>query len=400
MFKKIIFFTLIIILIPLLIVGINDKEKIIYKIKYGSISNKKVRVKRTKTNEVVEVPIEEYVTGVVAGEMPASFNIEALKSQAVASRTYALKKTEVKKEDYDVLDSVSNQVYINYDEMKEKWQNNYDAYLKKIKEAVNSTKGEVILYNNNLIDAVFFSTSNGYTENSKDVFSSDMPYLVSVSSKWDETESPAFSSTKEVSKSEFLFNLGFSDKDNIDITDIKRTESNRVKSIKVNGKTFLGTKIRSIFGLKSTSFKIKITDDKVIFDVNGYGHGVGMSQYGAGYMATKLNQPYYNILRHYYTGINLGTMPKTICGEEVKETFWAPIGRAQLVITNSTAAKIAVKINGRTLEFPVTKTIFQKDYRIDISRYIEDGENTIVYYPPTLGRAVTLYVELVEKYGT
>ena len=132
----------------------------------------------------------------------------------------------------------------------------------------------------------------------------------------------------------------------------------------------------------------------------GFGHGVGMSQYGAGYMATKLNQPYYNILRHYYTGINLGTMPKTICGEEVKETFWAPIGRAQLVITNSTAAKIAVKINGKTLEFPVTKTIFQKDYRIDISRYIEDGENTIVYYPPTLGRAVTLYVELVEKYGT
>lgn len=299
MFKKIILFTLIIILIPLLIVGINDKEKIIYKIKYGSISNKTVRVKRTKTNEVVEVPIEEYVTGVVAGEMPASFNIEALKSQAVASRTYALKKTEVKKEDYDVLDSVSNQVYINYDEMKEKWQNNYDAYLKKIKEAVNSTKGEVILYNNNLIDAVFFSTSNGYTENSKDVFSSDKPYLVSVSSKWDETESPAFSSTKEVSKSEFLFNLGFSDKDNIDITDIKRTESNRVKSIKVNGKAFLGTKIRSVFGLKSTSFKIKITDDKVIFDVNGYGHGVGMSQYGANGMA-KEGSNYKEILTHYY----------------------------------------------------------------------------------------------------
>ena len=146
---------------------------------------------------------------------------------------------------------------------------------------------------------MFFSTSNGYTENSKDVFSSDMPYLVSVSSKWDETESPAFSSTKEVSKNEFLFNLGFSDKDNIDITDIKRTESNRVKSIKVNGKTFLGTKIRSIFGLKSTSFKIKITDDKVIFDVNGYGHGVGMSQYGANGMA-KEGSNYKEILTHYY----------------------------------------------------------------------------------------------------
>ena len=103
-------------------------------------------------------------------------------AQQIVRKKYA--KTEVKKEDYDVLDSVSNQVYINYDEMKEKWQNNYDAYLKKIKEAVNSTKGEVILYNNNLIDAVFFSTSNGYTENSKDVFSSDMPYLVSVYIKY------------------------------------------------------------------------------------------------------------------------------------------------------------------------------------------------------------------------
>ena len=132
----------------------------------------------------------------------------------------------------------------------------------------------------------------------------------------------------------------------------------------------------------------------------GFGHGVGMSQYGAGYMATKLNQPYYNILRHYYTGINLGTMPVTVCGNEVKQTFWAPIGRAQLVITNSTAAKIAVMINGKTVEFPVMKTVFQKDYRIDISRYIEDGSNTIVFYPPTLGLAVTLYVELVEKYGT
>ena len=87
-------------------------------------------------------------------------------------------------------------------------------------------------------------------------------------------------------------------------------------------------------------------------------------------------------------------MPVTVCGDEVKQTFWAPIGRAQLVITNSTAAKIAVRINGKAMEFPVTKTIFQKDYRIDISRYIEDGANTIVFYPPTLGRAVTLYVEV------
>ena len=116
-------------------------------------------------------------------------------------------------------------------------------------------------------------------------------------------------------------------------------------------------------------------------------------------MSTKLKQPYYNILRHYYTGINLGTMPVTVFGEEVKQTFWAPIGRAQIVVTNSTAPKIAVMINGKVREFPVTKTIFQKDYRIDISRYIEDGSNTIVFYPPSLGRTITLYVEVVEKYG-
>ena len=115
-------------------------------------------------------------------------------------------------------------------------------------------------------------------------------------------------------------------------------------------------------------------------------------------MATKLNQPYYNILRHYYTGINLGTMPVTVCGNEVKQTFWAPIGRARIIVTDSTAAKIAVMINGKVHEFPVTKTIFQKDFKIDISRYIEDGENTVIFYPPTLGRSVTLYVELVEKY--
>ena len=93
-------------------------------------------------------------------------------------------------------------------------------------------------------------------------------------------------------------------------------------------------------------------------------------------------------------------MPVTVCGEVVKQTFWAPIGRAQIIVTNSTAAKIAAMINGKVVEFPIAKTIFQKDYRIDISRYIEDGENTIVFYPPTLGRSVTLYVELVEKYGT
>lgn len=302
--KKIFLFTLLIIIIPLLIVGLSNSEDIIIKIKYGSISNKVIKVKRNKTNEIVEVPLEEYVIGVVAGEMPASFNIEALKAQAVASRTYALKKSESSKNDYDVVDTTSNQVYIDYDEMKEKWQNNYDTYVSKVKEAVAQTKGEVVLYNNNLIDAMFFSTSNGYTENSEDVFSSNMPYLVSVDSTWDKEESPVFSSTKEVSKSEFLFNLGLDTKDSINIESIEKTNTGRVKTIVINGKKFESSKIRSAFDLKSTSFTINVNNDKVVFNVNGYGHGVGMSQYGANGMA-KAGYKYNDILTHYYKNCDI-----------------------------------------------------------------------------------------------
>lgn len=302
--KKIFLFTLLIIIIPLLIVGLSNSEDIIIKIKYGSISNKVIKVKRNKTNEIVEVPLEEYVIGVVAGEMPASFNIEALKAQAVASRTYALKKSESSKNDYDVVDTTSNQVYIGYDEMKEKWQNNYDTYVSKVKEAVAQTKGEVVLYNNNLIDAMFFSTSNGYTENSEDVFSSNMPYLVSVDSSWDKEESPVFSSTKEVSKSEFLFNLGLDTKDSINIESIEKTNTGRVKTIVINRKKFESSKIRSAFDLKSTSFTINVNNDKVVFNVNGYGHGVGMSQYGANGMA-KAGYKYNDILTHYYKNCDI-----------------------------------------------------------------------------------------------
>lgn len=297
--KKIILFTLIIILIPLLIVGLNNKQELIYKIKYGSINNKSIKVKRTSSGEILNVPLEQYVLGVVAGEMPASFNIEALKSQAVASRTYVLKKSENSKNDYDVLDNSSNQVYIDYDEMKEKWQSNYEEYLNKIKKAVEETKGEVILYNNNLIDAMFFSTSNGYTENSGDVFSSSLPYLVSVESNWDKQESPVFSSTNEVSKSEFLFNLGLENTNNINISNIEKTSTGRVKSLTINNKTFDADKVRSAFNLKSTSFTIEVLNDTVKFNVNGYGHGVGMSQYGANGMA-KEGYNYKQIINHYY----------------------------------------------------------------------------------------------------
>lgn len=302
--KKLLLFTLIIILIPILIVGLNGTGDIISKIKYGSYSNKIIKVKRSVSGKVEEVPLEEYVIGVVAGEMPVSFNIEALKSQAVASRTYVLKKAESSKKNYDVEDSTSYQVYIDEGQMKEKWQNNYEKNLEKVKRAVLETKGEVILYENSIIDAMFFSTSNGYTENSEDVFSSVQPYLVSVSSAWDAKESPVFSTTNEISKKNFLFNLGLDTNSDINISNIKKTKTGRIKSITVNQKEFKSSDIRRIFSLKSTSFNIEQKDEKIIFHVNGFGHGVGMSQYGANGMA-KDGYNYEDILKHYYKNCDI-----------------------------------------------------------------------------------------------
>ena len=297
--KKILLLTLTIILIPLFIIGLTNRNEILNKIKYGFYSNSTIKVKKSKTNEIESVPIEEYVIGVVAGEVPASFDLEALKAQAVASRTYALEHKQRSKKNYDVMDNTQNQVYINYEDMKNKWKNNYDENLNKITNAVNSTKGEVLLYDNNLIDAMFFSTSNGYTENSENVFSSKKPYLVSVPSPWDKQESPVFKTTSLISKKEFLFNLGLPDSNEINISDVKTTNTKRVISLNINGKKFKGSEIKSIFKLRSTSFSIEIKEDKVNFIVNGFGHGVGMSQYGANGMA-KEGYDYKDILKHYY----------------------------------------------------------------------------------------------------
>lgn len=302
--KKILLLTIIIIFIPLLIINLNDEEKVLKKIKYGSYSNIKIKVKNSKTSFITEVPIEEYVLGVVAGEMPATFNIEALKAQAVASRTYALYQKDKTKNNYDVMDSTTSQVYITEEKMKSKWGKLYEENYSKIKKTVDETRGEVILYDNKLIDAMFFSTSNGYTENSGDVFVSNLPYLKSVESKWDITESPVFSSTNEFTKKEFLFNLGLNTSDNVDISNIKKTNTGRIIRMTINGVTFKSSEIRTALGLRSTSFTVNVTNDKVIFNVNGFGHGVGMSQYGANGMA-KEGYKYQDILKYYYTNCEI-----------------------------------------------------------------------------------------------
>ena len=400
------------------------------------------------------VETQEYLKGVVPNEMPVRFGLEALKAQAVAARNYVLTPRTQGYKEFNVVDSVASQVYYGVN-------TEADLATRAVMEtdgivALYNNEPILALYSSTA-GGYTESYSHAFSDPLTKMFPSiNKPYLTAVPDKSEfksledendakkfyeskvpsfDIESPYYRWRKQwavgelenvlkstmiaQSKTGFI-HPAFKQGDDLgkikDIKVMKRGASG--KAVEIELMTTKGCYriakelvIRRVFQKDGVSlpsanivFEKKIDSYGNVTDITifggGFGHGVGMSQYGAGYMATKLNQPYYNILRHYYTGINLGTMPKTICGEEVKETFWAPIGRAQLVITNSTAAKIAVKINGRTMEFPVTKTIFQKDYRIDISRYIEDGENTIVYYPPTLGRAVTLYVELVEKYGT
>lgn len=300
--KKIILIILTIIFIPYLIVSLFIKDD---NIKFYYSSNMNVRVKRNNTGIIEEVPFEEYVVGVLAGEMPVSFDLEALKSQAVAARTYVMKKmTTNQKKDYDVIDTVENQVYISEEELKEKWDKDFEQKINKIKQAVIETKGEYLTYGGEIIEALFFSTSVGKTENSEEIFSKKLPYLRSVDSSWDEEVSPVFNDSFEFSLQEFYdrLNIDYNEKLTFKIT--KTTSTGRVKEIIINGKKFTGSDIYNNLNLRSTFFSMNQLGNNIIVTTKGYGHGVGMSQYGALAMAKK-GYKYNEILEYYYQGTKL-----------------------------------------------------------------------------------------------
>ena len=254
-----------------------------------------------KDDNIISLDLEDYVVGVVACEMPASFDNEALKAMSVAARTFALYKMNGKKK-YDLTSTTKDQCYINENEMKKKWGKNYNKYYTKISNAVKNTSNEYMTYNDKVIIAFYFSISNGYTENSENVFSQKLAYLKSVDSSWDSKYSYKESS-KEFKIKDFFKKLNMKD-NKIENIKIDRYSTGRVKSIKINNKSFKGTKFRTLLGLKSTDFKINYDKDKVIIKTLGYGHGVGMSQYGANAMALK-GYTYDEILKYYYTGIDL-----------------------------------------------------------------------------------------------
>ena len=286
----------------------EEKEKIIDKVIEKNKEIEKVEIEKDdevkkditvyrKNGEIIELSMDDYLIGVVGAEMPASFDLEALKVQAIVSRTYALKSIESGRK---LTDTVSTQVYLDNSELKSKWKSDYDKYYNKIKEAVLSTKNIAIYYNDKLIDAVFHATTNGKSEDSKYVWGSDIPYLKSVDSVWDKDTTPYLKT--EVKDLDTVLSLLGVDGFLYEILSVD--DSGRILEIKVANKTFSGVEFRNLLGLRSTDFDIEVSDNKITFTTRGYGHGVGLSQYGSNQMA-KLGYKYDEIIRHYYTGVDV-----------------------------------------------------------------------------------------------
>ena len=257
-------------------------------------------IKLNTNGKIQEIELETYIIGVVAAEMPASFNIEALKAQSVAARTYAMKKAS---KGITLKNSTSDQVYKTTDQMKAMWGSSYSIYYNKIKNAVNSTKGLVLKYNGEYIDAQYSSMTNGKTELAENVWSYSRPYLQCVSSTWD-TKVSNFQVTKSFSYEKLSSSLGQTITKDTTIQIISKTISDRVAKIQIGNKIYSGTNIRSLLGLRSTDFTINLNDTNVEITTKGFGHGVGMSQYGA-HIAANEGYTYKQILNHYYVGANI-----------------------------------------------------------------------------------------------
>lgn len=264
----------------------NDTSKVISK----TNKNSKTVIVYVKDKDLY-LDLEDYVTGVVAAEMPALFDEEALKAQAVASRSYAM--SSVKNHIITISSSISDQVYKTNYELSDNWQGNYDKYFKKIQEAVRETENLVIKRDNKILRTYYFSMSNGYTENSLAVFNENT--FESVSSSLEQKLSN-YLKTVTFTKNELCKLLKL---DDINIQNIKRNETNHVDKIIINNKEFTGVEFRKLLNLRSTDFEIEEDNGEYIIATKGYGHGVGMSQYGANEMA-KTGKKYEEILNHYY----------------------------------------------------------------------------------------------------
>jgi stage II sporulation protein D len=270
-----------------------------------------VAVYRFSKSKIEQIPLEDYLVGVVASEMPADFNDEALKAQALTARTYIVKQLMSKQNHLglpkgaNVGDSEMDQVYSSDDQLRKDWGADYSWKRKKILDAVKATSGQILTYNGEPIQATFFSTSNGYTENSEDYWPSMLPYLRSVTSPWDKS-SPKFNSQQVFTIADFEKKLGVRLGSGSTIGQIiARTAGKRVGKVEFSGgKVLTGKDIRERLGLKSSDFTWERKGNNIVINTKGYGHGVGMSQYGANGMAAA-GKTYKDIVKHYYTGVSI-----------------------------------------------------------------------------------------------
>ncbi|MFZ3578571.1 stage II sporulation protein D [Virgibacillus sp. DJP39] len=272
-----------------------------------------VAVMRASSDKVEDVPLENYVAGVVASEMPANFEKEALKAQTLAARTYVVAHMlhQPKKESkIAITDTVQHQVYKDEQELRRIWGTDYDWKMSKIIEAVEATQGEIITYKDKPITPTFFSTGNGYTENSEDYFKSKFAYLRSVESPWDK-ESPKYLDqvTIPIKEVEKKLQLEIPSKKTLSLK-ASRTEGHRIDQLSIGNKTFSGREVRKKLDLRSSDFTIEKKNDHLIFTTKGYGHGVGMSQYGANGMA-KEGKSYKEILTYYYKGVEISKVSES-----------------------------------------------------------------------------------------
>jgi len=259
-----------------------------------------VTVYRSETSEYEEVELERYLIGVVAAEMPALFDMEALRAQAIAARTYVIRILENR--DY-ILDTIMHQAFLDEDQLRERWGDNFDRHFAVVEEAVTSTRGLVLEYDGSLITPMFFAMSSGATENSEDVFSSARPYLRSVASLgYEDHDNFAVETRLSVDQLRTIFEDDTITRNNIEIREL--SEGGNVLEVSIGSNTYTGREVRETLGLRSAAFSIETSRRGVTITTYGNGHGVGMSQHGANIMAQN-GYNYVEILQHFYQGVEL-----------------------------------------------------------------------------------------------
>lgn len=313
---------LLIMCIPLLSLGKNKKtDKIESSLSSPEHKSVTFLMLDLSQNKVISADEKDFLIGAVACEMPLSYHKEALKAQAVSTYTYSirLKKQQEQKKSEELLGAyftVDTKNYVGYatkDQLKERFGSNFDLYYKKLDEAVNEVLGQIMTYESEPILAAYHAISNGKTETSKNTWGSDLPYLQPADSQGDKICAD-YESKVTVPKNELTTSLKSKFPDIVFPEDLSRLFENTEKSssgtiltVTIGDTKIKGSEIRELFKLRSPTFSVQFKDDSFIFTVLGYGHGVGMSQNGADFMARQ-GSSYKEILAHYYNGAELGVL--------------------------------------------------------------------------------------------